>query len=229
MEIIYLLVGIIMGAGAAWFIARGKFQSAGSQANAQLLIEKDRVEQYKSDLNEVKQNLETERKTVIQLNSKLSSTEADYRNLQEKLKGQKEELDSLQQKFAFEFKSLANDIFEEKSKKFTNQNKVNLNELLNPLKERISEFEKKVETSSKESLEQSTALREQLKSLRELNQQMSKEAENLTKALKGDTKAQGNWGEFILESILEKSGLEKGREYFVQESHSTEEGKRFQP
>ncbi|MEM9858051.1 MAG: DNA recombination protein RmuC, partial [Bacteroidota bacterium] len=94
---------------------------------------------------------------------------------------------------------------------------------------RISEFEKKVETNSKESLEQSTALREQLKSLRELNQQMSKEAENLTKALKGDTKAQGNWGEFILESILEKSGLEKGREYFVQESHNTEEGKRYQP
>ncbi|MEM6524080.1 MAG: DNA recombination protein RmuC [Bacteroidota bacterium] len=229
MELIYLIVGIVVGGIAVWFVARGKFQSTESQANAQLLIEKDRVEQYKSDLEEAKQKLDTERKTVIQLNSSLSSTEADYRNLQEKLKDQKAELDSLQQKFALEFKALANDIFEEKSKKFTDQNKVNLNELLNPLKERISEFEKKVETNSKESLEQSTALREQLKSLRELNQQMTKEAENLTKALKGDTKAQGNWGEFILESILEKSGLEKGREYFVQESHSTEDGRRFQP
>ncbi|MEM8567276.1 MAG: DNA recombination protein RmuC [Bacteroidota bacterium] len=229
MELIYLIVGIVVGGIAVWFVARGKFQSTESQANAQLLIEKDRVEQYKSDLEEAKQKLDTERKTVIQLNSSLSSTEADYRNLQEKLKDQKEELDGLQQKFALEFKALANDIFEEKSKKFTDQNKVNLNELLNPLKERISEFEKKVETNSKESLEQSTALREQLKSLRELNQQMTKEAENLTKALKGDTKAQGNWGEFILESILEKSGLEKGREYFVQESHSTEDGRRFQP
>ena len=124
---------------------------------------------------------------------------------------------------------LANEIFEEKSKKFTDQNRANLSELLNPLKERIVEFEKKVETNSKESLEQNTALREQLKGLRELNQQMTREAENLTKALKGDSKAQGSWGEFILESILEKSGLEKGREYFVQESITNEDGRRLQP
>lgn len=229
MELTYLIVGIVLGGGAAWFVARGKFQSSGNQSETDLQIERERVIQYKTELEEIKQKLELERQSVIQLNSSLSSTEADYRNLQEKLRDQKEELEKLQQQFSLEFKSLANEIFEEKSKKFTDQNKTNLSELLNPLKERISEFEKKVETNSKESLEQSTALREQLKSLRELNQQMTKEAENLTKALKGDTKAQGNWGEFILESILEKSGLEKGREYFVQESHNTEEGKRYQP
>ena len=86
-----------------------------------------------------------------------------------------------------------------------------------------------METNSKESLQQNSALREQLKGLRDLNQQMTKEAENLTKALKGDTKAQGNWGEFILESILEKSGLEKGREYVIQESFTNDEGRRLQP
>ncbi len=229
MEILYLIVGVVLGGSAAWFVARGKFQSAESQSAAELLVLRDRIDQYKSDFEESKHKLEEERKAVIKLNSNLSATEADYRNLQEKLKDLKTELEELQKRFALEFKSLANDIFEEKSKKFTDQNKTNISELLNPLKERISEFEKKVETNSKESLEQSTALREQLKSLRELNQQMTKEAENLTKALKGDTKAQGNWGEFILESILEKSGLEKGREYFVQESHNTEDGKRYQP
>ncbi|MEM1407151.1 MAG: DNA recombination protein RmuC [Bacteroidota bacterium] len=229
MEIAYLIVGIVLGGVAAWFVAGSKYRKNSAESAAELIVEKERVIQFKAELDELKQRLEAERQTVIQLNSNLSTTEADYRNLQEKLKEQKAELENLQQKFALEFKSLANEIFEEKSKKFTDQNKVNISELLNPLKERISEFEKKVETNSKESLEQSTALREQLKSLRELNQQMSKEAENLTKALKGDTKAQGNWGEFILESILEKSGLEKGREYFVQESHNTEEGRRYQP
>ena len=229
MEIAYLIVGIALGGVASWFVASSKYRKNRAESATELIVEKERVVQYKADLDELKQRLETERQTVIQLNGNLSSAEADYRNLQEKLREQKAELENLQQKFALEFKALANEIFEEKSKKFTDQNKVNISELLNPLKERISEFEKKVDTNSKESLEQSTALREQLKSLRELNQQMSKEAENLTKALKGDTKAQGNWGEFILESILEKSGLEKGREYFVQESHNTEEGRRYQP
>ncbi len=229
MEIVFLIVGVLVGGAATWFIARSRFQAEGSQSEAALRVEQERVAQQKSEVDELKQKLEMERQSVIELNSSLSSTEADYRNLQEKLKDQKAELEKLQEKFTLQFKTLANEIFEEKSKKFTDQNKVNLSELLNPLKERITEFEKKVETNSKESLAQSTALREHLKSLRELNQQMTREAENLTRALKGDTKTQGNWGEFILESILEKSGLEKGREYFVQETHTTEDGRRLQP
>ncbi|TRX51619.1 DNA recombination protein RmuC [Fulvivirga sp. M361] len=229
MEIIFLLAGLIVGGIAAWFAARNKFQGESQEYKTQLEVEKDRAGQLKTDLDGVKQKLEKERGSILQLNNTLATTEADYRNLQEKLADQKQEVEKLREKFSLEFKNLANEIFEEKSKKFTDQNKVNLSELLNPLKERITEFEKKVETNSKESLEQSTALREQLKGLKELNQQMTKEAENLTKALKGDTKAQGSWGEFILESILEKSGLEKGREYMVQESFTNEEGRRLQP
>jgi len=227
-ELVWLLAGILIGGVGAWFIAKYKFASEAVDS-ASLQIEKDRVSHLQNETTELKSELEKERNKVIELNNNLSTTEADYRNLQEKLKNQKEELNKLQERFSIEFKNLANEIFEEKSKKFTDQNKVNLSELLNPLKERITEFEKKVETNSKESLEQSTALREQLKGLRELNQQMTKEAENLTKALKGDTKTQGSWGEFILESILEKSGLEKGREYFVQESFTNDEGRRLQP
>ena len=229
MEIIWLVSGIIIGGLGAWFIAKFKYASESQHSGAALEVEKERVATLQRDAEVLKKELSSEREKVISLNNSLSSSEADYRNLQEKLRDQKQELEKLQEKFAIEFKNLANEIFEEKSKKFTDQNKVNLGELLNPLKERILEFEKKVELNSKESLEQSTALREQLKGLRELNQQMTREAENLTKALKGDTKTQGSWGEFILESILEKSGLEKGREYFVQESFTNEEGRRLQP
>ncbi len=229
MEVGFLVIGLIVGAIAAWFAARSRFLGQSQQYEKQLEVEKERVSRLGSEVSELRKKLDEERTQVIELNNNLSTTEADYRNLQEKLHDQKQELEKLQEKFSLQFKNLANDIFEEKSKKFTDQNRANLSELLNPLKERIVEFEKKVETNSKESLEQNTALREQLKGLRELNQQMTREAENLTKALKGDSKAQGSWGEFILESILEKSGLEKGREYFVQESITNEDGRRLQP
>ena len=116
-----------------------------------------------------------------------------------------------------------------KENKFSEQNKEKLNEILSPLKEKISDFEKKVEETSKESIKGHASLREQLQMLKEMNQKITQEATNLTNALKGQTKTQGNWGEFILESILEKCGLVKGREYVVQESITAESGKRFQP
>jgi DNA recombination protein RmuC len=101
--------------------------------------------------------------------------------------------------------------------------------ILNPLQEKIQLFEKKVEDTHKESIDYHAALRQQILGLREMNDKMSKETVNLTKALKGDSKMQGNWGELVLERVLEKSGLEKGREYEVQQSFTTEEGNRVMP
>ncbi len=150
-------------------------------------------------------------------------------NLNQKLEDQKSDIESLQEKFQIQFKNLANEILEEKTKKFTDQNKTNLKDILNPLKEKIGEFEKKVEETNKESIERNSALKEQISGLKDLNIKITKEAENLTKALKGESKTQGNWGEFILESILEKSGLVKGEQYEVQVSKTSEEGKRLQP
>ena len=106
-------------------------------------------------------------------------------NLREKLSEQKAEIEELQQKFTKEFENLANRIFEEKGNKFTEQNKEKLSEILNPLKDKISEFEKKVEESSKESIKGHASLREQLQMLKDLNQQVTQEAKNLTEALKG--------------------------------------------
>lgn len=235
---VYLITGILIGAGTAWFIAKSKFQTNGSSVGEMLLTqelelkleaEKEKSHKMNEDMTKLNDELRKEREEVLKLNNLNTRLEAEYRNIQENLRTHKEEINELKEKFAAEFKNLANEIFEDKSKKFTDQNKVNIGDLLKPLGEKIVEFERKVEQTNKESIERNSALKEQISGLRELNQKITKEAENLTKALKGDSKAQGNWGEFILESILEKSGLEKGREYVVQESKTNEEGRRFQP
>jgi len=159
----------------------------------------------------------------------LTKKETDFENLFERMREQRQETDELREKFTKEFENLANKILDEKSNKFTEQNRENMKNILSPLQEKIQLFEKKVEDTHKESIDYHAALRQQILGLREMNEQMSKETLNLTKALKGDAKMQGNWGELILERVLEKSGLEKGREYYVQQRHVTEEGSRIQP
>jgi DNA recombination protein RmuC len=128
-----------------------------------------------------------------------------------------------------QFKSLANDILEEKSKRFTEQNQVNIEQVLNPLKIKLQEFQSKVEDVYVQEGKDRSALAEQVKQLMTLNKQLSEDAHNLTTALKGQAKAQGNWGEFILERVLENSGLTKGEHYVTQESHNREDGTRALP
>ena len=166
---------------------------------------------------------------ILELNRQLSTKTADFINIQKKLDEQKADLETIQEKFRTEFKNLANEILEEKTRKFTEQNKVKLDEILKPLGEKIRDFEKKVEETYDKESKQRFSLEKEIKNLTDLNQQISKEANNLTNALKGQSKTRGNWGEIILESILDKSGLVKDREYFVQPSFTNEFGKRLQP
>ncbi|MCX7611108.1 MAG: DNA recombination protein RmuC [Ignavibacterium sp.] len=198
-----------------------------------LQIENGKLNERIKILEQDKQNLQTEinseRQRIEKLQSENASLKTENSFIQEKLNEQKSEIEELQQRFTKEFENLANKIFEEKSAKFTEQNKEKLSEILTPLREKIIDFERKVEESNKESIKGHSSLKEQLEMLRQMNQQITQEAKNLTEALKGQTKTQGSWGEFILESILEKSGLVKGREYFVQESFTDESGKRLQP
>ncbi len=222
MEIVFLIVGIIFGVVSASFFAYSRIKGeTGRVEERGILLEKEKVN--------LENNLDSERQKVIELSSKLSALQSDYKNLQQKLTEQKAEIEKLQERFTKEFENLANRIFKEKSDEFSKQSKTNLQEILNPLKERITEFQSKVEETNKESIRGHASLREQLSMLKDMNQQITQEAKNLTEALKGQSKTQGNWGEFILESILEKSGLVKGREYVVQESLTAESGKRFQP
>ena len=192
----------------------------------QFLIEKTGLENQLQQTNQEKENLRKEKESIqIQLAKK----EGDFDNLWQRNIEQKEEVEKLQEKFTKEFENLANKILDEKSTKFTEQNKENMKNILSPLQDKIQLFEKKVEDTHKESIDYHAALRQQILGLRDMNIQMSKETLNLTKALKGDSKMQGNWGELILERVLEKSGLEKDREYFVQQSHITATGQRVYP
>ncbi len=225
MEILLSIVALIIGFVIAWFISSSKIKGL-SNENSKLI---ERSSSLEKDRDNRAVELKGEREKVIELSASNSALQSDYTNLQQKLIEQKAEIEKLQEKFTMEFENLANKIFEEKGKAFTETNKTNLTQILDPLKEKIKDFEKRVEESNKENIDRHASLRQQLQMLKDMNQEITKEAKNLTEALKGQSKTQGNWGEFILESILEKSGLVKGREYLVQESITAESGKRFQP
>lgn len=234
--IIALAIGIFLG--KPLFSANSKSEKASleekinglfsqiNQQKEQTQLERTNAEKQLIASNLEKENIRTEKESLA---IQLSKKETDFENLWERNKEQKQEVEQLQEKFTKEFENLANKILEEKTNKFTEQNKENLKNILSPLQDKIQLFEKKVEDTHKESIDYHAALRQQILGLREMNEQMSKETLNLTKALKGDSKMQGNWGELILERVLEKSGLEKNREYFVQQSFITEEGNRVFP
>jgi DNA recombination protein RmuC len=233
MEIIYYLIAGIIGAAVGFYI--GKLISNNSQIGEQAGAEEkisglnQQIEIYKTQI----QNLSDERDGIRQekenISIQLSRKESEFTYLTERNNEQKQEVEKLQERFTKEFENLANKILEEKSTKFTEQNKENMKTILTPLQEKIQLFEKKVDDTHKESIVFNTTLHQQIKGLREVHEQMSKETLNLTKALKGDSKMQGNWGELILEKVLEKSGLEKDREYFVQKSFDTEGGSKVFP
>jgi DNA recombination protein RmuC len=193
---------------------------------ALLLQSRDMVEDNYIELQKELKNNQQEKEQLITISSR---QESENKNLQLKLDEHKSEVEKLQEKFTNDFEVLANKILEEKSNKFTEQNKENLKIILNPLQEKIKVFEDKVDQTHKESIDYHAALRQQIIGLKEMNLQMSKETINLTKALKGDTKTQGNWGELVLERVLEKSGLEKDREYYVQQNFTNDDGKRILP
>ena len=220
-----LVIGVFFG--KILFSATAKTDKAGLEEKINGLLQQ--MEQLKIQVQETVQERESIRTEKESLAIQLSKKEVDFDNLWERNKEQKQEVEQLQEKFTKEFENLANKILEEKTNKFTEQNKENLKNILSPLQDKIQLFEKKVEDTHKESIDYHAALRQQILGLREMNAQMSKETLNLTKALKGDSKMQGNWGELILERVLEKSGLEKGREYEVQQSFTTDEGNRVFP
>ena len=159
----------------------------------------------------------------------ISRLQADLDSERRRFEENQQVLQRAREQMSNEFKVLANEILEDKSRKFTASNQENIARILGPLQEKIQHFEKKVEdTYDRESKERFSLARE-IKSLQELNQRISEDAVNLTNALKGDNKAQGSWGELVLEKILEKSGLQRGREYEVQVSMRAEDGSRSQP
>lgn len=231
MEWIFIIIGFAIGGIIALIVF---LKNNSLQKEIQLLTGDKRMYQAQSEqLLESKTLLDTELNS-IRTNHHLSeknllSSLQENSYLKEQLLNQKEELTQLQNRFKFEFEQLAQKILEEKSKKFTDQNEEKISALLHPLKEKIIQFEQKVELVNKEQIDRNATLIEQIKQLGKLHEIMSTETQNLTKALKSDNKIQGNWGEVILESILEKSGLRKDYEYFIQPTFLNSDGRQVRP
>lgn len=236
MEFIFLAAGLLLGFLIGFLVTKSKY--AGGIGISLVEAETIKTEKAKADERniileksnaELKKEIEETRNKISELNKDYSKVTTQNENLVEKLNEQKAEIEKIQENFRNEFKNLANEILEDKSKRFTDQNKELVQNLLNPLGDKINEFQKRINDIHHADTQSRSSLLEQIKQLSELNKQMSHDADNLTKALKGESKTQGTWGEFILESVLEKSGLVKGEQYKVQESLKSEDGKRYQP
>lgn len=227
--ILSILVAAGLGAYLGMLISKLKSKSEKStlvERENQLNLTNDTLKKTIEEIEKERDQFRDEREG---LNIELVQKNVEFENLQKLNEKRDKELAKQQEQLRKDFELLANKILEEKSSKFSQQNKEQISNILNPLQEKIKTFEKKVEDTQKESISMHSALKTQLDGLKELNIQMSKEATNLTKALKGDSKMQGNWGELVLERVLEKSGLEKDREYFVQQSFKLDDGSRVMP
>ncbi|MBL7889644.1 MAG: DNA recombination protein RmuC [Bacteroidia bacterium] len=260
MELLYLIIGILIGAAIMYFFLKSK-NDAGADTSAldsriveldkQKAVLESKLENAQKEYERLDYDFKTSREQLIhdstkekeklnseihQLRNELNGANIRIERSIEAFKAQedkyttlKAELENVHKKYTTEFENIANKILEEKSSKFTEQNKNNLDVILNPLKEKIKDFEEKVDKAYKAESAERITLKTEIKNLIDLNKQVSEEANNLAKALKGDNKKQGNWGEVILEKVLERSGLVKDQEYRTQFSTSNDEGKRIQP
>lgn len=233
MELLYLAIGILVGFAIAFFFLKGKSDStlgatlAKAQMLEQQISELKTQEQILTASNEEKLN--QERAKSESLGRTLAGMKTENEHLVQKLSEQKEELNHLNERFTKEFENLANKILDEKSQKFTEQNRTNLDIILNPLKDRIKEFEDKVDKTYKAESDERVTLKAEIKNLVELNKQISEEANQLAQALKGDNKQQGNWGEMVLEKVLERSGLKAGQEYKMEVATTNSDNVKIRP
>ncbi|MDA0608411.1 MAG: DNA recombination protein RmuC [Bacteroidetes bacterium] len=220
--VLALLIVVFAGVG----FALGKKLGSTPQNDDRLA---ERVEFLKESIEHEKSAHQQLKETHQQTYTTLVETQKELEFLNEKFTHRQEELESLQKQFKVEFENLAQKIFEEKSTKISEENQKNIKTLLDPLRERITDFSQKVEESNKQNLTFHETFRVQLRHMQEQSLEMKNETSNLIKALKGDNKLQGNWGELVLERILEKSGLRKDSEYSVQQSFTNEDGRRLMP
>ncbi|MGN0003223.1 MAG: DNA recombination protein RmuC [Sphingobacterium composti] len=230
--VILLVVCIYLALQKAKTVSKSEYNKL-SQYKQELEIEYAKVKQFAElqaqEKEELKRLLEREQNERNALERTLEGTNAYLQAQQEKFEEQKEEIQRTKAQFNNEFQVLANKILEEKTQKFTALNQQYLGVILDPLKEKIKTFEEKVEKSYAQESAERNVLKGVVEQLMQQSLQIKDEANNLTRALKGDSKKQGNWGEVILERVLERSGLTKDQEYRLQVSLQDEHGRRLQP
>lgn len=237
MEILYILSGLAIGAAifgvwASQLIKNSsgnrseleKERSRASIAEARLEESARTISALNDEILRLKEEVKGKNDTLIEVNKRVAELGAINSSLNEKVENGKSEIENLRKQFNIEFENIANRILEEKSKRFTEANKENLGNILKPLGENIENFRRKIEEVYDKESKERFSLGKEVSKLVELNLKISEDANNLTNALKGNAKTQGDWGQMILENILEKSGLVKGREYFIQEYLKDDDG-----
>lgn len=220
---------MLLGAAVAWLYARSRSVTAGRELEKELDVNREKLAMAGSSLASAEKNLEEERNKVSELSRKLAIAGEKERSMQEKYEHYQKEVDKLQEKFKLEFENIASKILKQNTLDFSVSNQKSINEVINPLRQKIEEFEKTVSETYQKGLKDQVDLKAEIKNLHELNTRLSEEANNLTRALKSDSKKQGNWGEMVLERLLERSGLSKGVEYLVQESYRNDKGEMIRP
>ena len=220
MDILSLAIGAISGGAlvAIFFLLNRK----SNDNQNDIAFYKSELENAKAETNTMRVRIES---LIHEIATNKTSLEAAYKALE----SEKLLMEDLKTNLKIEFKNLSNDIFEERLKKMNEANESHLSVTLTPLRTTINEFKSKLEKTEIENVDRSARLENEIKNLREASSNIGTNAENLTRALKGDNKAQGNWGEMILESVLEKSGLEKGREFIVQHSDKNDDEQKIRP
>ena len=227
MEYTLAITLFFVGFSVAWLVAshkqsitREKFEnnekqllSSQAEIDKQCSIAQETLRMKTEELQTVQQELNKQANIANNHALEAATLKTQHENLLEKLNNQKQEIEDLQKRLTTEFENIATKILKERSDEFSVSNHKNLSEILNPLKEKIQLFERKVDETYDKELRDKISLREEVRKLTELNARVSEEANNLTKALKGDVKKQGNWGEIVLERVLERSGLIRGQEY----------------
>jgi DNA recombination protein RmuC len=229
-----LVAGLLLGFILGFF--RGKSNSRltetiseRDQWKFEAETQRQRITETQEDLRKNQERLESLREEKDSWVQKATRLEEARLQIEKRLEEHKLEVETMRERMNKDFQVLANKIFEEKTEKFSSQSRNSLDQILNPLKEKIKEFEEKVERTNKEAIDRTSTLRTEIKNLKELSSKMSQETENLTNALRNDSRIQGNWGEMILENILESSGLQKDREYFLQAHFTDDAGQRRRP
>jgi DNA recombination protein RmuC len=232
MEVLIGIAALMVGLVIGYAIVKGKIGSLQSAVNEAIVargVSEGQVKLKADEVEQLRQQLREAQTETMELTNALTKTETDYEHLQQRLHEQAAELEQLREKFLQQFTNISNQVLMNNAEHFKRASAENLEQILSPLKERIKEFEAKVDATYEKTLKESVSLKEQITQLASLNQQMSQDALNLTKALKGESKTQGNWGEYLLESLLEKSGLRKGLHYEREEVRQNDDSKTYRP
>lgn len=230
-DLLMLLYGLIAGLTLGWVFFRVLWESNGTGSNELIsrYVSKDAYEQLMLSYETLNGQQQQKEQIIRGQDTEIATLRSEKQFLEKQLNEQISTLSELEKRFQNQFENLANRLLEEKSQKFVRSNGQQMEQILQPLKEKIKAFEESIEKKYMDESRERHTLKSEIEQLRVLNTQLSKDAENLVLALKGDNKAQGNWGEFRLELILEKAGLSKGIHYIPQASFTDEQQQKKQP